>query len=424
MTAITASVPTAPARAAHRILPALLPPRVAFYLQASIVLFFLAGSSAPTPLYSLYQAEWGFTPITTTVVFGIYALAVLASLLVVGSLSDHIGRRPILLAALAIQVVTMITFAHAGGVAELTLARVVQGFSTGAAVGAIGAGMIDLNPMRGAIANAAAPMLGTASGSLLSGILIQYAPAPTRFVYYLLAGIFVVQFIGVGFMQESSSRKAGALASLKPQVRVPVAGRRSFWVAVPVLVASWSMAGFYGSLGPAIVRTISGSHSYVLAGMALFVIAGSGALTVLRVHSLPALTVMAAGSAALVVGTGITLVAIEQRSLLVFFVGAVLSGMGFGAGFHGGIRTVIPFAEAHERAGTLSALYVVSYLAMGLPAIVAGVLVVHGGGLIATSYQYGFAAMVLAAFALIGILEPIPLRRRAYRHTGGDGQRA
>src|ERR1700754_565625 len=92
------------------------PDSVAFYLLASIVVFFLAGSSAPTPLYAVYQAEWGFSPITTTIVFGVYALAVLAALLTVGSLSDHIGRRPVLLAALALQAAVMVVFATAEGV--------------------------------------------------------------------------------------------------------------------------------------------------------------------------------------------------------------------------------------------------------------------------------------------------------------------
>lgn len=96
-------------------MPFRLPQRVAFYLQASIVVAFLAASSAPTPLYAVYQGEWGFSPITTTVVFGIYALAVLAALLTVGSLSDHIGRRPVLLTAIALQAVAMVVLSTAGG---------------------------------------------------------------------------------------------------------------------------------------------------------------------------------------------------------------------------------------------------------------------------------------------------------------------
>src|SRR6185369_4951679 len=99
----------------------------------SMEVSFLAGSIAPTPVYALYQAAWGFTPITTTLVFGVYALAVLASLLVVGSVSDHVGRRPVLLGALVFQALAMLVFATAGSVNALLIARVVQACSTSTA---------------------------------------------------------------------------------------------------------------------------------------------------------------------------------------------------------------------------------------------------------------------------------------------------
>src|SRR5712692_4592449 len=120
--ASTASAPT-PARAGR------LPDALAFVLPASIILVFLAGSSAPTPLYTLYQAAGGFSPITTTIVFGVYALAVLAALLTVGSLSDYVGRRPVLLVAIVLQAVVMLVFATAGGVLHLLVARIVQALS-------------------------------------------------------------------------------------------------------------------------------------------------------------------------------------------------------------------------------------------------------------------------------------------------------
>jgi MFS family permease len=138
-----------------------LPAGAAFALQVSVVVFFLAASAAPTPLYALYQTRWGFSPITTTIVFGVYAVAVLAALLTVGSLSDHIGRRPVLLAALAGQAAAMVVFATAAGVPELMAARVIQGLATGAAAGAVGAGLLDLHRTRGTLANAVEPITGT-----------------------------------------------------------------------------------------------------------------------------------------------------------------------------------------------------------------------------------------------------------------------
>jgi predicted MFS family arabinose efflux permease len=379
-----------------------LSPRLAFYLQASIAVFFLAGSSAATPLYPVYQAQWGFSPVTVTVVFGIYALAVLAALLTTGSLSDHIGRRPVLLGATLLQAAAMLVFATAQGVGSLLIARIIQGVSTGAAVAAVGAGLLDLDRARGTIANAVGPLLGTATGGLASGLMVQYLPAPTHLVYLVLLAIFLVQAVGVALMPESITRKPGALASLRPQFRLPDAVRPALLLATPVLVAAWALPGFYGSLGPALTRRLAGSTSLLLGGLAIFVLAASGGLTVLLLQKRAPRALMSLGSLGLLIGVSVTLLAMTVSSIGLFLIGTAMAGVGFGAGFQGAIRTVVPFAQPDERAGVLSILYVVSYLSMGLPAVIAGALVATGsGGVIATGREYAAAVMVLAALALV-----------------------
>jgi predicted MFS family arabinose efflux permease len=390
-----------------------LPGTVAFYLLASIIIGFLAGSSAPTPLYAVYAARWNFSPITTTVVFGVYALAVLTALLIVGRLSDHVGRRPVLLAALAVQVATMIVFITADGVPQLLVARIVQGLSTGAAAGAIGAGMLDLNKVRGTIANAVAPITGTASGALGSGLLVRYLPQPTHLVYLVLLGVFVLQAAGVLLMRETASPAPGALASLRPQFSVPGPVRRPLMFAVPALVAVWSLAGLYGALGPSLVTLVSGSGSVVLGGLSLFVLAASGAVAVLVLQRQSARQLTLTGGVALLAGVALTLLAVGTRSTAWFFVGTAIAGVGFGGGFQGAIRSVVPLAAPHQRAGVLSVVYVVSYLAMGLPAVIAGVLLVHEGDLVTTAAQYGVAVMMLATLALAGALRPVRVAQPA-----------
>ncbi len=388
-----------------------LPTSVAFYLQASIVVFFLAGSSAPTPLYALYQGEWGFSPITTTIVFGVYAIAVLISLLTVGSLSDHIGRRPVLMVAIGVQALVMLAFATADGVGELLVVRVVQGLSTGAAVAAVGAGMLDLNKARGTIANSVAAPIGTALGALGSGILVQYLPGPTHLVYLLLFGVFVLQGIGVALMAESASLRPGALGSLRLNLSLPSAVRTPMLLAAPALIAVWSLAGFYGALGPAIVHSMIGHNSFVLGGLAMFALAGTGAVTVLLLQKAPPRAVMFLGAAALVVGMLVTLPAIDRGSIVGFFVGTVIAGVGFGAGFQGAVRSVIPLAGPQERADVLSIVYVISYLSMGLLAVIAGFLVVNGGGLLVTAREYGITVIALAVIAALGLLLGRPRSR-------------
>ncbi|WP_018560854.1 MULTISPECIES: MFS transporter [unclassified Streptomyces] len=392
----------APARNGRR--TGVLTPRAAFYLLASIVVSFLAASSAPTPLYAVYQAEWGFGPVTTTLVFGVYAIAVLASLLTLGRLSDHLGRRPVLLGALAVQAAAMVVFATAHGVPELMIGRVVQGLSTGAALGAVGAGMMDIDWRRGTVANSFAPGLGTATGSLVSAFLVQYLPAPTHLVYLALVGVFALQALGVALMRETLTRTPGALATLVPDVRLPRTVRRAVLNTAPVMIAVWALAGFYGSLGPALVRSLTHSASAVYGGLALFVLAGVAAAATLVLRSAPARGVMLTGIGTLIAGVALTLVAVEDGSPVLFFLGSAIAGIGFGSGFQGGIRTVMPLTAAHERAGVLSLLYVLSYLGLGVPSVIAGYLVVHAGGLVATAREYGAAVMVLALLALIGLL--------------------
>jgi len=386
----------------------------AFFLQASIILFFLASSSAPTPLYVVYQAAWGFSPVTITVVFGIYAVAVLATLLVVGSLSDYVGRRPVLLAATLLQACAMGVFATAHGVGSLLLARVVQGVATGVAAGAVGAGMLDIDRARGTVANAVAPMVGTATGGLMSGLMAQHLPAPTVLIYLMFGAIFLVQAVGVALMPESAARRPGARQSLRPKLWLPPAARAPTLLAAPVLIATWALVGFYGSLGPSLVRRLAGSSSLVLGGAVLFVMAASGAVTVLLSGARPARTILLTGSAALMAGVALTLIGTALGSVALFFVGTAVAGAGFGSGFQGAIRTVVPLAAPHERAGVLSVLYVIAYLSMGVPAVFVGVRVVHGAALFTAAREYGFAVIALAAAAMAGTVaraHPSPARQ-------------
>jgi hypothetical protein len=373
----------------------------AFYLLLSITISFLAGSSAPTPLYALYQAQWGLSPITVTIVFGIYAVSVLTALLFVGRLSDHLGRRPVLIAAVAAQLATMVIFATASGLGDLVLARIIQGLATGAAVGAVGAGMIDLNKERGATANAVAPTFGTATGGMLSGCLVQYLPAPTHLVYVVLGVIFALQGVGIVLMTDTISPVRGALASLKPQLSLPATVRGPLLLALPVLVASWALAGFYASLGPMLVRGMLGVGSPLLGGLALFVLAASAGLAVLMLQHREPRAMMTLGASLLAAGVGVGMWSLPHHAIAVFFAGTSIAGMGFGAGFQGAVRSIVPFAAPHERAGVLSIVFIVSYLSMGVPAIAAGALIARHGNILGTSNEFGVVVVTLALAAVL-----------------------
>ena len=300
-------------------LPALL-------LLASLIVSMLAASAAPTPLYAFYQREWGFTPITTTIVFGVYAVAVLVSLLFAGRLSDYAGRRPVLLVALAVQVLALLVYASASGVGELMAARVIQGLSTGAALGAIGAGMLDINRDRGALANALSPGIGTGTGALLSGLFVQFLPAPAHLIYLVLAGVIVVQAVGVALLRETVTTSRVPASALVPEVRLPRSVRGPVLAAAPVLFAVWALAGLYGALGPSLVQTLTGSGNVVLGGASMTTLAVTAAASVYLLRNAPARAVMLTGIGALVGGVAITLIALGTGSAALFFAGTAVSG--------------------------------------------------------------------------------------------------
>ncbi len=384
--------------------------RPAVFVLASLIVALLASSAAPTPLYAIYQAKWQFTPITTTIVFGVYAIAVLAALLTLGRLSDYVGRRPVLLTAIAVHIGSLVIFATATGVPALLAARVVQGLSTGAALGAIGAAMLDLDRELGTFANAVTPAMGSATGAILSALAVRFLPDPTHLIYLALIGVLALQATAIATMRETVTRTPGALASLRPEIALPPALRAPVLTAVPVLIAVWALGGLYGALGPALVRALTGSDNVVLGGLSLFVLAASAVIATILLRRASARMVMAFGILALITGVAVTILALSLGSAAVFFTGSVIAGAGFGSGFQGGIRLVVPLAAAHERAGLVSLLYVVSYLGLGVPAVLAGFGIVHGGGLIGTTRYYGEAVIALAALALVGLLRNRPGR--------------
>src|ERR1700710_110382 len=176
--------------------PSRLSHPVAFAAITAIFVLFTAASSVPSPLYVVYQQEWGFSPTTLTVVFAVYVVGLLGALLVVGALSDHVGRRPGLIAAIALEALALALFVGAGDVTVLALARVAQGIATGAAMTTLGAALVDLNPPhapgRGGVVSGVAALGGWAVGALGCGALVQFVPGPTHLVYViLLAGMLV-----------------------------------------------------------------------------------------------------------------------------------------------------------------------------------------------------------------------------------------
>lgn len=363
---------------------------------------FAAGGAAPTTLYQRYQEVFSLTPFILTIIFGAYVLSLLGALLTVGSLSDYIGRRPAILAALALNVVAMLMFIAADSAATLITARVVQGFATGLATATLGAAIMDTDKSRGPVLNSITAFIGLTAGSLGGGALVTYAPDPQQLVYAILLALSAGEAVVLWYMPETVTAKPGALASLQPHVNVPARARRALIQVTPVTIASWALGGFYFSLMPSLVRVATGVTLPVVGGLVVSALTFSGAMAVLSLRNTSARRILSGGIPALVSGVAITLAGVQVQRVSLMLLGTVVAGIGFGAAFSGSMRTVMANAEAHERAGLLSAFYVEGYLSFSLPAILTGLLAPRAG-LPLVADVYGAAVTVLAIASLLAM---------------------
>jgi predicted MFS family arabinose efflux permease len=365
-------------------------------------LFLAAG--APSPLFRLEQQEWGFPVWLLTIAFAIYAIALLAALLIAGSLSDYIGRRPVLIGALGVEAAAMLIFLFAPDIGWVIAARAVQGIATGAGVSAFTAAAAEYAPARhkklGVLAGSVAPAAGLGLGALLAGIVVQFTAAPSPIIFTFLAVFFVLGMIVVIASPETAARRGGALRSLTPRVSVPQMARPEFLASIPVHIATWMLGGLYLGLVPSIMHGVFDIDSGLVTGLAILALSGTGALAGFLFGSAPARSAVILGGSLTVAGTAVTLFSIITGLLPLFFVGSVIAGAGFGASFSGALRVVAPLAEAYQHAELFAAIYVVSYLSFSLPVVIAGLLV-STAGIMPTAVVYGGVVITAAITGLI-----------------------
>ena len=387
----------------HQTVPAAAPrPATGLIFYAIVLGTFLAASSAPTPLYRVYQHTWDFSPIMLTVIFSVYAFSLLLSLLFVGSLSDHVGRRPVIFASLLGQALALLLFFLAENTTMLIAARVVQGLATGAASGAVGAALVDMNRTRGPIVNSIAPLLGMAMGALGSSALVQFAPAPMHLVYAVLLVVVLLQALLIWRIPETVGAQPGALASLRPQINVPARAKSALMAITPLNISVWALGGFYLSLVPSVVSVSTGNSAPLVGGLVVATLTVSGAIAVFVLREKHPGIPLAIGPLAMILGVLTVLAGIHFGLTAPLLVGTAIAGIGFGSSFLGSVRTIMPLAAADERAGLLSAFYIQSYLAFSVPAI-AGGLLSHEIGLAPATDVYAGFILLLSLGGLVTI---------------------
>ncbi|WIB26046.1 MFS transporter [Curtobacterium sp. MCSS17_015] len=376
-----------------------------FWIIAAMLLVALASSAVPAPIYPVYAAEWHLTPLMLTAVFAVYVAGLLVSLLVAGRLSDHVGRKPVLVAGGVGLAVSLGLFAVADGFGALVLDRVVQGVAVGLLIGALGAALIDnsleRHPALAGVLNGAVPPIALATGALSSGALVEWGPAPEQFVYLLFGALLVLMLVALVVVPERVTRRPGALRSLRPTIAVPRSSRRLFRGVAGSLIASWALGGLFLSLVPSALGAVFGIDNHFAAGALIAVVTGVGAATGIATQRLDPRIGVLIGLVALVLGPVVTIGFVFAQSLPGLVVGSAIAGVGFGAGFQAPLRMLLATAAPTHRAGLLSTIYVVSYLAFGVPSVIGGFLE-PVLGLVPVLAGYG-AFIVLAAVVALAL---------------------
>lgn len=382
----------------------MLPRPVAFAgFTATLVSLYLV-SGAPTPLLIVWQQEWGFPDSVVALAFAIYAFTFLAALLIGGSLSDYLGRKPVILAALVVAIGSIAMFAFAPSIEWVIAARAVQGAAVGVVTAAYTAALVELarpGTRVGPVVAAAAPVGGLGLGALLGGVAIELWGQDADEILFGAVGVLLVLGLVVTVLApETTTRIPGVLRSLIPNVVVPVPARPFFVRMLPVLVAAWATGSLFLGLAPTVVHELLHLESGLLDGLtasihALGVCVGSVAFGRLQVG-----TALRGGAAGLVVGVTLIVIGVATANIALVWAGGAVEALAFGAGFGAIFRGLEPLAPEHQRAGTFAAVYVAAYLALGVPSVVAGQLIAPFG-LFPVILVWTILIVVLAAIGLV-----------------------
>ncbi|MFD5793367.1 MFS transporter [Streptomyces diastatochromogenes] len=364
----------------------------------------MMGTTLPTPLYGLYREQIGFSELIVTVVFAVYAVGVIAALLIAGGFSDVLGRRPVLLAALGLAALSAVCFLSEGGLPLLYTGRVLSGFSAGLLSGTGTAAVLELAPParrgRAGLAATAANMGGLGLGPLLSGFLAEYAPWPLKLPFVAHLALLAVAMVVVCLLPETVSRSVPR-PSLRPQgMTVPPEVRGVFAPCALAAFAGFSMLGLFTAVAPAFLTETLGEHNLAVTGAVAFCVFCASTGGQLLMGQVGARRSLPWGCTVLVAGLLLIATSLLLESFPVLLAGAVTGGVGQGMAFRAGLTEVSTAAPPAHQGATISAFFVVAYVGISLPVVGVGAMTValglRGAGLVFT----GCAVLLVTAVGI------------------------
>ncbi|MEY9928284.1 MFS family permease [Catenulispora sp. GP43] len=384
--------------------------RIRFWGTAYTFLILLTGTNLPTPLYKGYEARFGFSPLTLTLIFTAYVAVLIPSLLVVGPAADAVGYRVMLLPALVVAAGGALVFALASSTAWLFAGRILQGVAIGAATGPLTATLTELEPRgdrrKAALVSTVATAGGLGFGPLLAGFLAQYAPAPRVFPFVLEIGLLVPAVVLVLTLPAHSTRTRWR--PRRPEI--PAALRSEFATSGTACFAAFAVVGLFLTLIPTYVATLSGSKNLFLGGAAVALLLACSATAQVLGYGRSARGLEIAGLPLLALGLVSLAIAGNTSSLALLLAATVFAGLGQGLTFLGGLTAINSAAPADRRADVMSSFFVILYLGVGVPVVGVGFVATRVGLLTAVQY-FAWGAAVLCVVVLL-VLVRLSARRR------------
>ena len=366
----------------------------------------MLGTTLPTPLYGLYRAELGFSQLMVTVIFAMYAVGVIAALLLFGRLSDQLGRRALLAPGLLLSALSAVAFLLAHGLVALLAGRLLSGLSAGIFTGTATATIVDLAaPGQQGRATLLATMTnlgGLGCGPLLAGALAQWAGSPLHVPFWVDLALLVPAFAGLGVLPDPITRDRSVPVRIRPQaLHVPAAMRAVFLRASLAAFAGFAVLGLCTAVFPAFLTQVLGVTSHLAVGAVVFAVFVASIAGQLALERVPAPVALPAGCTALIAGMALLALALVTGSLGLLIAGGLIAGAGQGLSFRAGLAALNHAAPDANRGEVASSFFVVAYVAISLPVVGVGVLA--DASSLKTAGEL-FAAVVAAVAAVVLVL--------------------